>query len=151
MGRDHRDVLGMVEVPRKPGDVSFLMNQSRLTAGVVEQRLRELEVAGLVRSLPNGFWDQTQAGRTQLRAVEQWEIYVEDVFQITSRGQIATGSLRRGVAHLDDWFRTSDGSLGRISSIEFPHNVASEDSIAFSADVELRPGLVLLAETPMAG
>lgn len=151
MGRDHRDVLRRVEIPRTPGDVSFLMNDPRLSSSVVEKRLRELEAAGVVEVAPTGLWSQTERGRTQLRAVEAWEVVVEEVFEITARGQIAVGTIRSGVVQVNDWFRSEDGAVGRITSIEFTPQTDRTESVAFVADVKLSPGMVLRAHEPLAG
>jgi hypothetical protein len=119
------------------------------SAAVVEDLLRDLESARLARRSSVGLWTQTDEGRAQLHAVVHWEFQVEEVRQIEGWGPAAAGVVRSGVAHVDDWFLTEDGWLGRVTSIGPHHDRDQPGALVLTADIELAPGMVLRGHEPV--
>lgn len=154
LGRLARDVLRLSEVPRTASDMAFLSGDESMTAAAVERCLAELERRSLVerREAARPLWVRTPGGSIELRRVEDWEVIVQDVFNISQgRQPIIVGTLTRGVMYVDDWFLVNGDGLGRVLTVEFVcGSDVPEDAISFTADRALVAGDVLTRHEPMA-
>ncbi len=85
--------------------------------------------------------------------MDEWQVLVQDVFHLTGRAQpVLTGHVEKGVVYIGDWFRTADGRLGQVTSIEFMCGPeVPDDALAITTDIDLSAGDVLTAHEPMAG
>ena len=155
LGRLARDVLRLSEFPRTTGDMAFLSGDASMTVTAVERCLVELGRRSLVerRQAARPLWVRTSDGSLELRRIEDWELVVQDVFNISERPRpIVVGMLTRGVMYVGDWFLVNGSDLGRVLTVEFAcGRDVPEDAISFTADRVLVAGDVLTRHEPMAG